>query len=374
MESSQAHGVTSASTVSRAIPVVFRFALLSFFIVATANNTFRDNSYSTVRGNIYKQSATDSHSMTVPVGQLTKSHIQDNLECPEPLVPLYDKVVSDTSSGKQNIPRAIHMAWIRGFSTPQSRCISPDMMEIVDKWKEAFPSYSLHFHDDEAVDTLLGQEWPEFPQLPKLMKSCVKYGNAMRIDIWRVLILYRYGGFYSDFEVAPGLELNESTVDENDSFFSLSDSWNRPSQWLHGMEPNHPIAFFTALEIFTRLLKLEDVSEVKLVFLTGPDAFKTGYSKVVLDKNLFEPGVHQAKYNKIVRKLPLAKYAGGFDRELVPFPRNSSSPRNVTKKERALAEMKAVHWKKAVRERVGIPKSSCWDQLYMAENNATSLA
>ena len=75
-----------------------------------------------------------------------------------------------------------------------------------------------------------------------MMKACVKFGNAMMIDIWRVLVLYKYGGFYSDFYVASNEEVDESLVEPNDTAFFLSDVKNRPSQWLHGMEPNHPIA------------------------------------------------------------------------------------------------------------------------------------
>ena len=140
------------------------------------------------------------------LSELTRSHIQ-NIICPEPLFPLYDKIINYNSKEQQQqeqlIPRSIHFAWIRGYHFTNdkmglSRCISQDMMEIVDKWKEQFPSYNVYFHDDVAVDALFydnGNYWYSiFPQLKEIMNSCVKFGSAMRIDIWRVLILYRYGG------------------------------------------------------------------------------------------------------------------------------------------------------------------------------------
>ena len=140
------------------------------------------------------------------LSELTRSHIQ-NIICPEPLFPLYDKIINYSSKEQQQqeqlIPRSIHFAWIRGYHFTDdemglSRCISQDMMEIVDKWKEQFPSYNVYFHDDVAVDALFydnGNYWYSiFPQLKEIMNSCVKFGSAMRIDIWRVLILYRYGG------------------------------------------------------------------------------------------------------------------------------------------------------------------------------------
>ena len=147
------------------------------------------------------------------LSELTRSHIQ-NIICPEPLLPVYDRIISSSSSNydenssnknKQLITKSIHFAWIRGYHFPDdklglSRCLAQDMIDIVDTWKEQFPSYNFYFHDDVAVDALFydtGNYWYNtFPQLKEIMNSCVKFGSAMRIDIWRILILYRYGGTY----------------------------------------------------------------------------------------------------------------------------------------------------------------------------------
>ena len=136
------------------------------------------------------------------MSELTRSHIQ-NITCPEPLFPVYDRIIKNTiSNGEQEqeqeqqeqnnlIPKIIHLSW-------KSRCISQDMMEIVNKWKDQFPSYNIYIHDDSAVAALLNDNdnyWYDlFPQLQQIMTSCAKFGSAMTIDIWRILILYRYGG------------------------------------------------------------------------------------------------------------------------------------------------------------------------------------
>jgi hypothetical protein len=72
---------------------------------------------------------------------------------------------------------------------------------LINGKKKQFQLYNIYFHDDDyAVDTLFydnGNYWYNiFPQLKDIMYSCVKFGSAMRIDIWRILILYRYGGTY----------------------------------------------------------------------------------------------------------------------------------------------------------------------------------
>lgn len=343
---------------------------------------FPGNDIITNVGNVGNVTVSNIVSSTVtPLSKLTRSHIND-VECPGDLVPLYDRIVKPLNTDEQKIPRVIHLAWIRGYSSPQSRCISKDMMDIPLNWMKRFPSYSIYFHDDEAVDTLLNKDWPEFPQLNKMMKACVKYGSAMRIDIWRILVLYRYGGFYSDFDVSPGENLTESLVEANDTAFFLSDVSNRPSQWLFGMESNHPIAYHTMLQIFSNLLELKDVSLVKLVKLTGPEALRRGYSIFLENsdrKDIYGNGTHTGKLGKVVRKITYENMKLGYvlDRyvvmnlgEKVPFPRNSTTL--ITRQERIEIEMKTTHWKEVVKkERRGMRRGKCTDHLYMNDNNLT---
>ncbi|KAL3933544.1 MAG: hypothetical protein SGARI_003682 [Bacillariaceae sp.] len=315
-----------------------------------------------------------------PIEELTKSNIQDGVECPYPLVPFYDHIVNDP--GTSRIPKHIHLAWVRGFSSPhgQGRCISRDMMEIPNKWKEHFPSYNIYFHDDDAVDALSAQEWPEFPALSKLMAACVKFGSAMRIDIWRQLILYRYGGMYGDFDMMPEKLLTQDTVEATDSAVFLSDGWNRPSQWFMAMAPKHPIAYFTILEIMKRLTELKDVSAIKVVFTTGPDLLKHGYWNALVtaedyDK-VYDHGLHKsALIDGAIRKLPGTDYAGGYDDTLVPYPRNHTGEddyTNITKKDRVHKEMSTVHWKTLMQEtKHEKPNGSCQEYLYWHDWNAT---
>jgi hypothetical protein len=287
----------------------------------------------------------------IPLTELTNSAA--NVECPIPLVPLYDRIVDPSSFGSQKIPRLIHVSW-------KSRCLSPDMVDMAQRWKDQFPSYSFFFHGDEAVDRLLQQDWPEFPQLAKIMNTCVKFGGAIKIDIWRVLVLYKYGGIYSDLDSGPGVKLTEDAIQSNDSAFFLSDAWNRPSQWLHAMEPKHPIAYFTMLEILTRVLALEDISIIKPVFLTGPDALKHGYGKALnwgnTTDDIFSSGVHVGKFSKLARKISfhkgdnvLSDWAVGVD------------------KKKFLIELNTTHWRTMIQERAEIPTGPCWDQLYKTD-------
>jgi hypothetical protein len=396
------------------------------------------------------------------LSEITRNHIK-NITCPEPLVPIYDRIVhkDDEENGngnggiiierpkrtikrkrsrkqkqQQKIPKSIHLAWIRGYQSKNndSRCISQDMIEIVDKWKNQFPSYNFYFHDDYAVDYLLehimtddtdddddsssssssssksSSDFEEFPfNIKQIMESCVKFGSAMRIDIWRILILYKYGGFYSDFDYGPGPKLTEKTIAKkhsNDTAFFLSAALNRPSQWLMGIEPNHPIMYFTLIEIFKSLLDMDDISQPRLVFTTGPDALLRGYKKAISTgskgneplNQVLKPGIHKTRIDifdnngggggrrrghgrdhdtqeqKIVHKLPrldlnYSDYVWTNKYDKVPYPRsnlgNKDLPKIIIKKKRIEYEMNTTHWTKFLKSnKKNVPKGKCIDHLY----------
>jgi mannosyltransferase OCH1-like enzyme len=109
--------------------------------------------------------------------------------CPEGHQAVYDTVLDSSRAyeGGRKIPKVVHV-------TSKSRCMHPAFAQNIDKWR--FEGYSLFMHDDEAMEKLLYREWPEFPHLHKLMQ-CLEFGGAVKADIWRLLVLYEYGGVFT---------------------------------------------------------------------------------------------------------------------------------------------------------------------------------
>lgn len=185
----------------------------------------------------------------------------ETLNCPEPLIPYKNKIVPINQTEQRFIPKILHLSM-------NSKCIPRDIQEYIDRWSEKLPNYSIFLHDDEAVQSLIQQVWNDFPNLNRAM-NCVLYKGAMTIDIWRVLVLYTYGGVYSDIDNYPGDEMKEEMIPYNVTGFTFSDSWNRPSQWFMAFEPRHPLMYLTIKQIILNVLSLEDVHHPPLVFSTG---------------------------------------------------------------------------------------------------------
>jgi len=241
-------------------------------------------------------------------------------------------------------------------------------------WKERLPNYSVYFHDNYAVDALMEQSnWPEFPQLSLVLK-CFQMKSAMLIDLWRQLVLYQFGGFYSDMDVMPGPNYTSDTVPPNVDFFSLSDGAKRPSQWHFGMSPHHPVAYYSVLEILKRVLDLPDITKPNLVFTTGPDALKHAYGKCFSwskDHDIFADGVYHGCYNTTARKIGhehYDEYVYQTINDMVEVNVPGQGMRNMTVRQQLKHDAGQKHWTEQQNDiRLTVSAISCWDHLYQLE-------
>ena len=112
--------------------------------------------------------------------------------------------------------------------TSKSKCFTKGYADNINLWR--FGGHSFFMHDDAAVDRLLNREWPEFPLLQEA-RSCISSGAGMA-DLWRYLILWEYGGIYTDIDNAPGpLFLNGTMInDDTDSLLEV-ERGRFPSQY-----------------------------------------------------------------------------------------------------------------------------------------------
>jgi hypothetical protein len=294
-----------------------------------------------------------------------------SLECPHPLVPFKNIIVRNDNSTSakshtaQKIPKTLHFSM-------KSRCLPRDLARTLDRWHEALPDYSIFFHDDAAVDRLIGQETSVFPGLQKAMR-CILFKGAMKIDVWRILLLHKYGGVYSDIDNWPLSAFNETTIRTDLSAFFFTDAWDRPSQWFMAAEPYHPIMNMTVHQIIKNVLSMDNIRNPRTVFVTGPDALKKGYQKFLSSPissnetlqtgDVMQSGtVKSGLYNKQVLKTSGNHIITSKHEYDHIFPFNSTM--NETRAERIARESGIQHWtvtrfqaRKKMKQKV--PRCSC---------------
>jgi hypothetical protein len=191
--------------------------------------------------------------------------------CPPGLIRVNDTHLPHniTHPGRK-IPRIVHI-------TAKSRCVTPSVLRHLKQWQ--FPGHSFYFHDDEAVDGLLysnhtGTPHEIVPNLTQVL-SCVTTG-ATKSDIWRYLILWHYGGIYSDIDNSA-TRFNGSTISPDDDSFFVVESLGIMSQYFLASSPKHPLMKHALNFGIPGLQNTVNVMVNNPAHKTGPGAIKNGF-------------------------------------------------------------------------------------------------
>jgi len=190
----------------------------------------------------------------------------------------------------RKIPRTVHV-------TSRSRCVPQPFADNLALWK--FPDHKFFFHNDGAMDRLLyGREWPEFPHLP-MAARCHKSG-AGKADLWRALVLWEYGGVYTDIDNAPN-QFDGATLASRDEAFFVIEGGAFLSQYFMAAEPRHPLMYLLVQQTLLRLLNLNEVDQQYVPYVTGPGALKNAFIHFMRDQGPNEPrnAQYQPKYGKV---------------------------------------------------------------------------
>ena len=281
------------------------FVLLTFALVAWSLTNLLAETECTLKGRISDRE-TSSHRggpgteksivqtrHVVPLQVLAGS--QKVVECKEGLIPVHDTLVDPQLAFQdRKIPRIVHL-------TSKSRCMHPELAENIDTWR--LEGHSLFFHDDDAMDKLLYRDWPEFPQLKYVIK-CLLYGGAAKADIWRVLVLWEYGGIYADMDSSPN-KFNASTITPQVDAFFVIETLGTPSQWFMAASPRHPVMYIILQVILSGLTNLADVGDLPIVWITGPGAVNQGFNRFMgpqwREDTPLTPGVYTGPVGRSVR-------------------------------------------------------------------------
>mmetsp|Transcript_19687 Transcript_19687/g.28971 ORF Transcript_19687/g.28971 Transcript_19687/m.28971 type:complete len:337 (-) Transcript_19687:176-1186(-) len=198
-----------------------------------------------------------------------------NYECAKGLNAAKDTILLKPIKTKSNeIPPIVHM-------TSKSRCLTESFLEAVDLWR--FKDHSLYFHDDDAVSKIFNREWPEFPHLQLVMKCMVS--GAAKADLWRYLVLWEYGGIYTDIDNKPGEKIFNGTAIQGNDAYLLVESGGFPSQYFIAASPKHPLMYLAVHQTLHRLMSVDSVLKQYVPFVTGPGALKSAFIAFTRNKS-----------------------------------------------------------------------------------------
>jgi Glycosyltransferase sugar-binding region containing DXD motif len=225
--------------------------------------------------------------LVVGMVQPTSSPRPLTLVCPKSTVPLHIDDYDDDSRVLESIPYPHNDATNHhhGDSTKtlprilhlmsKSPCVTSDIHNNIHQWYNRLQpfGYSIVFHDEAAVDRLLyGKTWPEFPHLQLFLRNCgVLTGTTtttvIKTKVWKYLVLWEYGGVYTDLDTVPGEWLwnGTTTIPSSSSSSTLGwldpttssivDAWLLPTRdtghaapYFMVARPKHPLFYFAVLQ------------------------------------------------------------------------------------------------------------------------------
>lgn len=89
-------------------------------------------------------------------------------------------------------------------------------------WKKLNPSYKIYLYDDEMCEDFLNKH---FGNLHSEIFKFIKHG-PIKADFWRICILYKNGGIYSDVDNEPLIPLDEFIENDVD-LVTCSSYWDK---------------------------------------------------------------------------------------------------------------------------------------------------
>lgn len=158
--------------------------------------------------------------------------------------------------------------------------LTPYMYSAIETWKKLNPEYEYRYMDDKQAGEFVlqefGQDWYDlFINLPV---------GVMRGDVWRYMIIYKYGGVYADLDTEC-LKPISSWMLEDKSFIVCPENEIHFCQWTFAAEAGHPI-LKKVLDLIKERISNPKYHEQHFVHShTGPAVWTDGIS-ISLELNL----------------------------------------------------------------------------------------
>ena len=127
----------------------------------------------------------------------------------------------------KNIPKKIYLSY-------KTKDI-PDY--VIKKWEEVYPDYDVKLYDNnDCINFLKSEYGQEYVDIFNFIKD-----GPIKADFWRVCILYKYGGIYSDIDIEPLVNIEKIMFSDTEFITCLSSTGTVINPHFIVCVPNHKI-------------------------------------------------------------------------------------------------------------------------------------
>lgn len=180
------------------------------------------------------------------------------------------------------IPKIIWQTWTDPYCTTEDK-LHPIVREQLNKTRSLNPTYEHRLLMGDDLDNFVHTEFKDEPDIIE----CYDRINIIvsKVDLWRYLVLYKYGGVYLDMDSAINRSLDEFIKPTDNAILTAEGNKIRIVQWALIFSPKHPILKYVIDQVIDNIKN--DRYPNDILRMTGPITYVIGVNKY-----------HRELYNK----------------------------------------------------------------------------
>lgn len=121
------------------------------------------------------------------------------------------KINENESPAIETIPRIIIQIWVQKDGGPSM--IPANQLQYMNKFRELNPAFQHMFFNSTDIDDFFKSNYLEYYSTYKSLPFFIQ-----KLDFFRYLAIYHYGGFYFDMDVEPHKPLDETVLNHSAVF------------------------------------------------------------------------------------------------------------------------------------------------------------
>jgi len=155
------------------------------------------------------------------------------------------------------------------FQSWHTKDLHPSVQEKINSFLKINPEYNYNLYTDEDMDNFVNEHFSGE------IAECYNKLNIIvaKVDFWRYLVLYKYGGVYLDMDSAIERPLNELIKDDDDAIITAESNLGFFVQWALIFSKNHPILKKTIEQVVNNIKNNTYPNDIHR--MTGPTPYTT---------------------------------------------------------------------------------------------------
>jgi hypothetical protein len=182
------------------------------------------------------------------------------------------------------------------YQTWYTKVLPEPIQKSIDNMLNLNPEFEYHLYDDDDMIKFIHDNYPG--EISEAFDT-IKIG-AMKADLWRYLVLYKFGGVYLDIDSEIYSDLSTLIVDDC-AVITRENNPNLFVQWMLIFPPNHELLKICIDKCVWNIMNIKD----DVAKLTGPFVYSDSIREYLDDNNVYNKTDDEINRTSIEKKLKI---------------------------------------------------------------------